>query len=217
MLGNNREVLNTTRTRPQDDFHSDVMMDWKRKYNNFSNYSVGGQYNFNGKSNISTEYNGFFNDLGGLIKSTNAITSNLMNGLFTSGIDKNDVTYNNSITVNYNKSIDTLGSSLFVGAQYSHFDSETDDYINENSTINDQEVFRVLNNKVGLKIAVTSSQIDYSKAFNPKSKLDLGLKFSYVENMSNSDFFVSENGEILHMITKDRLISITRKKYRRHT
>jgi hypothetical protein len=196
LLGETREILNTTRTRPPetDDFQSKLKTDWEREYKNFSNYTLGGQYDFNEKKNISVEYSGYSNSLGGTTKSENSITSNTMNGFFESKIDNDVITYNNSISANYNTKIDSLGTSLFIGAQYSLFDSATDDYIDENNSVNGEESFRNLNNKIGHKIKVFSSQIDYAKVFSNKSKLDFGAKYSNVGNKSNSDFYVAENG-----------------------
>jgi hypothetical protein len=196
LLGETREILNTTRTRPPeiDNFQSKLKTDWEREYKNFSNYTLGGQYDFNEKKNISVEYSGYSNSLGGTTKSENSITSNTMNGFFKSKIDNDVITYNNSISANYNTKIDSLGTSLFIGTQYSLFDSATDDYIDENNSVNGEESFRNLNNKIGHKIKVFSSQIDYAKVFSNKSKLDFGAKYSNVGNKSNSDFYVAENG-----------------------
>jgi hypothetical protein len=197
LLGETREILYTTRKRsPEiDDFKSKLKTDWEREYKNFSNYTLGGQYDFNEKKYISVEYNGYSNNLGGTTKSENSISSNTMNGFFKSKIDNDVVTYNNSISTNYNTKIDSLGTSLFIGTQYSVFDSATDDYIDEKNNVNGEESFRNLNNKIAHKIKVFSSQIDYAKVFSGKSKLDFGAKYSNVKNKSNSDFYVAENGK----------------------
>jgi hypothetical protein len=196
LLGQTREILNTTRKRPPeiDNFQSKLKTDWERDYKNFSNYTLGGQYDFNEKKYISVEYSGYSNSLGGTTKSENSITSNTTNGFFKSKIDNDVVTDNNSISANYNTKIDSLGTSLFVGSQYSVFDSATDDYIDENNSVNGKESFRNLNNKIGHKIKVFSAQTDYTKVFSNKSKLDFGAKYSAVKNKSNSDFYVAENG-----------------------
>jgi hypothetical protein len=196
LLGETREILYTTRKRsPEiDDFKSKLKTDWEREYKNFSNYTLGGQYDFNEKKYISVEYNGYSNNLGGTTKSENSITSNTMNGFFKSKIDNDVMTFNNSISANYNTKIDSLGTSLFIGTQYSVFDSATDDYIDEKNNVNGEQSFRNLNNKIGHKIKVFSSQIDYAKVFSNKSKLDFGAKYSNVGNKSNSDFYVAENG-----------------------
>jgi hypothetical protein len=196
LLGETREILNTTRKRPPeiDNFQSKLRTDWEREYKNFSNYTLGGQYDFNEKKNISIEYSGYSNSLGGTTKSENNITSNTMNGSFKSKIDNDVMTNNNSISANYNTKIDSLGTVLFIGTQFSVFDSATDDYIDEKNSVNGEQSFRNLNNKIGHKIKIFSAQTDYTKAFSSKSRLDLGAKYSAVENKSNSDFYVAENG-----------------------
>lgn len=197
LLGETREVLNTTRERPEevDNFKSKLRTDWERNYKNFSNYTLGGQYDFNEKQYVSVEYSGYANSFGGTTKSKNSITSNTTDGLFDSNIDNDVMTYNNSISANYNSKIDSLGTAFFAGMQYSRFDSNTDDFIDENSVVNGEESYRNLNNKIDHKIDVFSTQIDYTKAFNAKSKLDFGAKYSNVGNKSVSDFYVSENGD----------------------
>ncbi|MDX6188106.1 TonB-dependent receptor [Flavobacterium sp. Fl-318] len=197
LLGETREVLHTSRERPKeiDNFKSKLETDWEREYKNFSNYTLGGQYDFNEKQYVSVEYSGYSNSLGGTTKSQNGITSNTTDGNFKSKIDNDVMTVNNSISANYNAKIDSLGTSFFAGMQYSLFDSETDDFINENNILNGQQSYRSLNNKINHKINVFSTQVDYTKAFNTKSKLDFGAKFSNVGNKSVSDFYVSENGD----------------------
>lgn len=196
LLGNTREVLNTTRSRLKsvDHFSSVLMTDWNRKFDNFSNYSLGGQYDLNEKSYLSAEYSGSYNDLGGSTKSENAIISTLMKGFFRSDIANDNVINNNSINLNYNRDIDSLGSSLFIGGQYAGYVSKTDDDINEHNLVNGQESFNVLNNKAGYRIRLTNAQTDYTKAFNLNNKLEFGAKYSYASNKFNSDFFTAKDG-----------------------
>ncbi|MFB9077584.1 hypothetical protein ACFFWB_09285 [Flavobacterium procerum] len=50
-LGRNRELLYTTRTRPNPDEYlkSELATDWKRRFNNYSNFGFGLQYNLSPK------------------------------------------------------------------------------------------------------------------------------------------------------------------------
>lgn len=196
LLGNTREILNTTRSRLKsvDHFSSVLMTDWNRKYDNFSNYSLGGQYDLDEKSYLSAEYSGSYNDLGGSTKSENTITSTLMKGFFRSDIANDNVINNNSINLNYNRDIDSLGSSLFIGGQYAGYISKTDDDINENKLVNGQGSFNVLNNKAGYRIRLANAQTDYTKAFNLNNRLEFGAKYSFASNKFYSDFFTVKNG-----------------------
>lgn len=196
LLGKSREFLHTIRSRPEaaEFLRSDLTTDWRREYNNFSNYGLGVQYSINRKSNITLAYNGSLDDLGGHVSSKNAITTNTDNSFYTSRIDRDDVKTNNSVMLNYNRAIDSLGSTLFIGSQYSHYNSDIGDFITENSKVNGTEGTRNLKNNVDHNISISSSQLDYTKALTGSRKIDMGAKFSYVNTESATEFLISENG-----------------------
>jgi Outer membrane protein beta-barrel family len=196
LYGKSREFLHTTRTRPaiSEYLKSDLTTDWRRKYNNFSNYGLGVQYNINKKSNISLAYNGFLENLGGYVESKNVINTSSDNSFYRSNIDKGDIKANNSITLNYNRTIDSLGSVLFIGTQYSNYNSDIDDFITEDRTVNGVDGIRRLKNNVDHNISVSSTQSDFTKVFRGNKKLDIGVKFSYVNTESDTKFLVAENG-----------------------
>lgn len=196
LMGKSREFLHTTRTRTavEEYLISDLTTDWQRKMNNYSNYGLGLQYNIDKKSNLSIQYNGYLENLGGFVSSENSITTKKDNSFYASKIDKDEVRTNNSMTLNYNRTIDSLGSMFFIGTQYSHFNSDIDDFIRENRTVNSVEGVRNLKNNVDHNIAVSSTQFDFTKVLKNKNKLDLGAKFSYVSTASATDFFIAENG-----------------------
>jgi Outer membrane protein beta-barrel family len=83
---------------------------------------------------------------------------------------------------------------LFIGTQYSHFNSDIDDFITESSTVNSIEGIRRLKNKVDHNIAISSTQMDYTRVFRGNKKLEMGAKFSYVNTESATDFLIDENG-----------------------
>jgi hypothetical protein len=196
LLGKSREFLHTIRTRPDpaEYMRSDLTTDWRRKYNNYSNYGLGVQYAINNKSNITLAYNGYLEDLGGYVSSSNTIVTNSDNSFYTSRIDKDDVKTNNSLMLNYNRAIDSLGSVLFIGSQYSHYKSDIGDFITENSKVNGTDGLRNLKNNVDHDISISSSQIDYTKVLRANTKLDMGAKFSYVNTESATEFLIAENG-----------------------
>lgn len=196
LLGKSREELHTIRTRPDpaDYMKSDLTTDWRRKYNNYSNYGLGMQYNINAKSNVTLAYNGFYEDQGGYIGSRNAITTNTDNSFYASYNDKSEARGNNSVMLNYNRTIDGKGSSLFIGSQYSNFRSDIGDFITENRNTNGVDGVRYLKNNVDHDISISSSQIDYTKAFTASRKVDMGAKFSYVNTESATEFLIAENG-----------------------
>lgn len=196
LTGKNREILYTTRTRPaQDDYlKSELTTDWKRKYNNFSNFGFGIQYNKDPRQYISLGYSGNLEDLGGTQQSKNKIISNQGTSFYSSNLAKDEVRLNHSLTLNYNKILDTLGSAFFVGSQYSRFNTTVHDLISETNTVNDNNIYRFLKNDVQHQITISSTQADYTKAFNANRKLEAGTKFSYAYTSSGTKFLIAENG-----------------------
>lgn len=195
-LGRDREILKTTRNRDaQADFlNSDLKTEWNRNLDNYSNYGVGMQYDINDKNYISAEYSGYLEKLGGNQESVNEITNNSGTGLYTSDIRKNNSTYYNSVSVNYNSVLDTIGSSLFIGTQSSAYKYNIDDLIFAKSEGNNASS-EVLKNLIDHKIFISSTQIDYTKVFSSGSIWEIGGKISYVDNKSVLDFFSSPDGQ----------------------
>lgn len=198
LFGKSREFLHTIRTRPAADEYlkSDLTTDWRRKMNNYSNYGLGMQYNFDSKNNISLGYNGYWEGLGGYTKSQNTILTKTDNSFYSSNIDKNELRTNNSLTLNYNRTLDSLGSMLFIGTQYSLFNAGLDDFITENRMINGIDGIRRLENDMDNDISVSSSQFDFAKILRGGKKLEMGAKFSYVSTGSATNFRVAENGGV---------------------
>lgn len=196
LTGNNREILYTTRTRPaQEDYlKSELTTDWKRKYKSFSNFGFGIQYNKDSSQYISLGYSGNLEDLGGTQQSENTIISNQGTSFYSSNLAKDEVRLNHSLTLNYNKILDTFGSSFFMGSQYSRFNTTVHDLISETNTVNDNDIYRFLKNDVQHQITISSTQADYTKAFNANSKLEAGTKFSYAYTSSGTKFLIAENG-----------------------
>ncbi|MBL7816964.1 MAG: TonB-dependent receptor [Saprospiraceae bacterium] len=196
LFGKSREFLHTIRTRPAADEYlkSDLTTDWRRQMNNYSNYGLGVQYNFDSKNNISISYNGSSEDMGGYTKSQNTILTKTDNSFYTSNIDKDELRTNNSVTLNYNRTVDSLGSTLFLGTQYSHFNLGIDDFITENRTVNSIDGSRHLKNDMDNGISVSSSQLDLTKILRGGQKLEMGTKFSYVTTKSATNFHIAENG-----------------------
>ncbi|PIF30214.1 outer membrane receptor protein involved in Fe transport [Flavobacterium sp. 9] len=195
-LGKDREILKTTRNRDaQADFlNSDLKTDWKRNLDNYSNYGVGMQYDINDKNYISAEYSGYLEKLGGNQESVNKITNDSGTGLYTSDIKKDNSTYYNSLSVNYNSVLDTIGSSLFIGTQSSGYKYDINDLIFAKSEGNNASS-EVLKNLIDHKIFISSTQIDYTKVLSSGSIWETGAKISYVDNKSVLDFYSSPDGQ----------------------
>lgn len=193
-LGRNRELLYTTRTRPDpDDFmKSELTTDWKRRFNNYSNFGFGLQYSFSSNNYISLAYSGNVNDLGGITESRNSITNNSGNSFYATDVDRNDVLLNQFINLNYNWTT-AKGSTLFVGSQFSNYNQTIRDFIDENGLIEETDSERYLKNNVGSRINIIAVQADYSKKINEKAKLEIGAKFSHATINSGTDFLISDD------------------------
>lgn len=194
-LGKGRELLYTTRTRPnpEDYMRSQLTTDWKRQFNNYSNFGFGLQYTFSDKNYMSLAYSGNIEDLGGVVLSRNSIANNSGNSFYTTDIAKNDVLLNQFINLNYNAITDRKGSSLFIGTQYSNYNGTVRDFIDENSLIDELNKEKFLKNNVDNRINIVSIQADYLKKINENTKLETGVKFSNATILSGSDFLISES------------------------
>lgn len=193
-LGKGRELLYTTRTRPNPDeyMQSVLTTDWQRQFNNYSNFGFGLQYAFSEKNYISLAYSGNIEDLGGVVESRNSITNNMGNSFYATDIDKNDVLLNQFINLNYNAITDSKGSSLFIGTQYSNYNGTIKDFIDENSLVDERNAEKYLKNNVDNTIDIISIQADYSKKINENTKLETGAKFSNAKVQSGTDFLISD-------------------------
>lgn len=194
-LGAYRFLLNTTRNRSEegDFFNSDITTDWVRDQDYFGNYGLGVQYNFDADSYFSVAYNGLTNNLGGTESSNNTITFNGELEQFESVVNKDDLTTQNALVLNYLQALDTLGSSLYLGGQYSLYKTNIDDVIDEESVREGQLSNRTLKNLVKREIPILSAQLDFIKVFSKQSQFETGIKFGSVNNTSFSDFLISQN------------------------
>ncbi|KAF2517448.1 TonB-dependent receptor [Flavobacterium zhairuonense] len=193
-VGRNRELLYTTRTRPNpDDFmKSELTTDWKRRFNNYSNFGFGVQYSFSPNNYISLAYSGNVNDLGGITESRNSITNNSGKSFYATDVDRNDVLLNQFINLNYNFT-NSKGSTLFIGSQFSNYNQTIGDFIEETSLVEQTDSERYLKNNVGSQINIIAVQADYSKKIDEKTKLEIGAKFSHATINSGTDFLISDD------------------------
>lgn len=188
--GNDRWGWKTSRTRDlaEDFFKSNIKADSRSKLENFSNYGLGIQFNVTEDSYLSLEYNGAYEDLGGTMLSENTITDNEI-GIYNSMLTRDNITLKNTLNANYNFKIDSLGSNLFVGGQYSAYNNDFDNDIDESNSIDGIERNALINNKGGNNINIFSVQSDYTKALENTHFLELGIKYGYVNINSETLFF----------------------------
>ncbi|MDN3673285.1 TonB-dependent receptor [Flavobacterium branchiarum] len=193
-LGHSRELLYTTRIRPDptEYMKSELTTDWKRRFNNYSNFGFGLQYSFSDSDYISIEYSGNIEDLGGVVESRNSILTNSSTIFYATDVDKNDVRLNQFINLNYNVVNSTNGSSLFIGMQYSNYNSMVKDLISENGLVDVLNSGRFLKNNADYRINIINTQADYSKKISDNSKLEFGAKLSTAAIKTSSYFLISD-------------------------
>ncbi|WP_420147410.1 TonB-dependent receptor domain-containing protein [Spirosoma sp.] len=191
--GNDREILYTTRTRPATSnyLYSELTTDWQRKLHNYSSYGLGVQYNLTEKTYVSLGYKGNFDKLGGNQYSRNSLTNAVDKGVYKSTLSKNEQRLNHSLIFNYNQTLDSLGSSLFLGSQLASFSTDIHDQISENNLLNDSSFAQQLKNDQAYTILISSTQADYTRMLRASKKLETGFKFTYAHTTSGTDFLVA--------------------------
>ncbi|GAB2780106.1 outer membrane beta-barrel family protein [Rhabdobacter roseus] len=204
-VGNDRMILTTTRVRnaPHDLFSSELTTDWRYKYDNYSNYGLGLQYDRNRNSYLSLQYTGAYEKLGGDQLSANTIIDH-ETGLYTSTLAWDELSLDNTLNANYVWTIDTLGANLFVGGQYASYRHDFNNDIRQSATVANTKNTTLINNVGEGNIRILSIQADYTKALKRGGTLEAGGKLAYVNNYSFTTFLnIDKNGTA----TKDDQLS----------
>ncbi len=166
---------------------------------NVSGYRLGLGYDIDAKTDVSVQFDGLYNLF-------NLAVENDANNYNPSGTNTNIKIFNNGRTVNenysgninFNRKLDTSGSTLFFGAQYNNFENRLYDQLKERITYPGNTVGNNMrindgNNRISLFIA----QVDFSKVLNNSYKLEFGGKYSRVTNESRIKFLSKGENEIL--------------------
>lgn len=191
--GNDREILHTTRTRPDPAIflHSDLTTDWQRKLRPYASYGLGVQYAPTEKTYLSLGYKGNLDQLGGNQFSRNQLTDAISEGLYRSRLEKDERRLNHSLTFNYQRQLDSLGSSFFLGSQLARFGTDIHDRISENNQLADSLFTRKLLNDQQYRITISSTQADYTRIFRNGWKVETGAKISYARTISATEFQIA--------------------------
>ena len=163
---------------PADKIFADYQSASKRKKNGEQLYQAGIQYDLGDKDFLSIKYNGRNTNIeNDLASSTYRIVDQevIWTNANIQGGEK--ISYN-SVNVNYEKSLDSLGSHLFFGFLYSAHQAEKYDEILEEH-VTDQNVLLGING--GNSINVLSPAIDYEYRNDNNLSFQSGLKFSAVQ------------------------------------
>lgn len=161
-----------------------------------ANYKFGFGYEINKKSDISLQYDGLI----GLREQAMATNARIVTPrnepifikTFNNGIMTNK---NNSLNINYNYKLDTLGSTLFVGGQYNFFNTITYDQIAEDIAKGNAEAQK--NHRINdgkNDISLFTMQVDVVKKLKKNRRFEFGAKYSSVVNDGTVAFMSRKEG-----------------------
>lgn len=175
---------------------SDVEANQNFQQTYLSNYRAGLGYQINPQSDVSLEYAGSYNILGLWVESNNVLTTNGQEtNLLQALTDGDHFFHTNSLTLNYNYALDTLGSTLFAGGQYFNFDGGLTDIIDEEIYASDVLQSKAMRKNIGRHISgLATSQLDYARVLKDGAKVEVGAKFASVRYRGSVGFF-SAGGE----------------------
>lgn len=160
------------------------------------NHSLGLAYQFNSKHSISAEYSGLYNIFDLDVDGDNTVTPST--GYGTRLLTKNNgntTNFNNSASLNYNGVLDTLGSTIFVGGQYSSFNNQLNDLIDETIFYNENQINEATRNNVGTNdISIITGRVDVAKNLKNGMTFEFGGKYGDVVNKSKIDLYTRTQG-----------------------
>ncbi|HLP56343.1 MAG TPA: outer membrane beta-barrel family protein [Fluviicola sp.] len=197
-LGTTKKIDDYTRTASYNNglFDSRAKTTSDITHRNKSSYLVGFDYDLTKKSTISLQYNGRYEDSEFSLETNNDVS--LPGGNAYKLLSVADIAPNNFLlnrySLNYELKLDTLGSNLLVGAQYSNQKST---YLN---------VLKESFEQGGGSVPLWQKQIDYTGDVDiftgnadyelktaKRGSFRIGGKFSSVGNENRSDFALREN------------------------
>lgn len=161
----------------------------KQGHANMYYYRAGVNYRFDSTSTFGFQYNGFYNARNDVSENANTITQDSIDlYVLKTSTKTKPLSINNNITANYTKRFDTLGTELFVAAQYGDFNIKNISNIHQETTFGGLTTNLEKRNTNQNNINIISAQIDFTKVFNRKWKLESGIKETYISKASDIKF-----------------------------
>ncbi|MCC6371035.1 MAG: TonB-dependent receptor [Bacteroidia bacterium] len=160
-----------------------------QNYSNVNYYRSGFNYRPDSSSVLGFQYSGFYNSQNNLSNNQNEVLQNGANQyqLKTNTIGK-PVLLNHGFNANYSKKLDTLGTELFVAAQYGNFISNSISNISQQASSATSSANENKRNTNANDIKIFGAQMDFTKVFNKTWRLESGIKNSFVAKTSNIRF-----------------------------
>jgi iron complex outermembrane recepter protein len=99
--------------------------------------------------------------------------------------------YNTTVSLNYQWSPDTLGSTLSIGTDYARFYSEMDQTLTSSSegSNSDQDTTTVLDSRLPSTITIWTAKADFSKVYTSGWRWENGAKTSFVTTVNDAYFY----------------------------
>ena len=161
----------------------------KQNFTNAHYYRAGVNYRMDSASTFGLQYNGFYSYKNDISDNDNRIIQNGKEAYVLHTTTKSTpLLMNNGINGNYTKKLDTLGSELFAAVQYGNFIIKQTGNIHLQTRYNNLIIEEDKRNSNQNNIQIASAQVDLTKAFNKRWKLESGLKESYISKISDLKF-----------------------------
>lgn len=160
-----------------------------QNYSKVHYYRTGVNYRIDSNSVLALQYSGFYNSQNSFsTNQNNIIQNNVERYVLKTTTNGVPVLNNNGANINYSKKLDTLGSEIFVAAQYGNFISKNTANIMQQTTYGGTVLEELKRNSNNNNIKIASAQVDFTKAFNKQWKLESGLKNSNIAKTSDIKF-----------------------------
>ncbi len=166
-----------------------------QKYTNVHYYRAGFNYRPDSTSTLGLQYNGFYNQRNDRSDNNNSILMNTEEQYkLSTGTDNKPTLLNNAVNANYSKKYDTLGTELFIAAQYGVFNIHNVANIHQQTSYSGSITNEEKRNANRNDINILSAQVDFTKAFNKQWRLESGVKESNIGKTSDIKF-ENQNGK----------------------
>ncbi len=161
----------------------------KQNFKNVYYYRAGVNYRPDSTSTIGMQYYGFYNGQNNTTDNSNTVLQNNQTQYelhtFTKGLP---ISMNNAVNANYIKKLDTLGTELFIAAQYGAFNIKNTATIHQETKYNGFVINEDKRNLNTNNINIIGAQVDFVKVFNKQWKLESGIKESNISKKSDIKF-----------------------------
>lgn len=160
-------------------------------------YRVKAAYRPDSVSVLGLQYRGSYRFSNHQIQNRNNITLNhqAFNNIFAL-TNSDQKAINNSINLNYTRDLDTLESEIFAAVQYSNYQQDSKDAIEQEQAMPLDTVQDYFKNNNNSYIHIFNAQVDFTKGFRNGIKLEAGAKNALILNNSDISFLErNNNGE----------------------